>query len=175
MKLNQEYSKTFLSINTEIEDNIFDELVKVLDYNCAVIDIYISSYGGSMFEVDKLIHLVESNFEIINVYATGIIASAGFYLFFKINANERKLIGKTTGIYHKGKWEHTSVLGGDEDALYENKKLHMDQLNSDMEQWCRDCLLLTEEELDTMFVQNKDQFFSHDRLLQLIKNVENES
>lgn len=171
MKLKDEYSKTFLSINNEIEEGMFDTVGETLNFDCAIVDVYISSNGGSAFEVDKIIHLLESNFETINIYGTGMLMSGAFKLFFKTKANERKLIGRATGMCHKATWEHLSSLGGDDDAFYEAKKAHLAQLNSDMEIWCREDLKLNKDELDTMFVKGKDQFFSHDRLLEIMKNM----
>lgn len=170
MKVTSEELKTIIFIERDIEEGLAYRIVSEFNWEATEIDVYISSIGGSAFEVDKLIKLIEDNFETINVYACGNLLSAAFYLFFKINAKKRELIGKSLGMFHKSTWDHVTSHGLKR-SPYETAKIsHIKELNDDQKEFCKTVLKFTDKELSLIYDDEEDVYFDNNRLLEFIKN-----
>jgi len=170
MKATSEELKTIIFIEEGIEEGVASKIASEFNWEATEIDVYISSFGGSAFEVDKLIKLIEDNFDTINVYACGNLLSAAFYLFFKINAKKRELIGKTLGMCHKSTWEHLTYHGLRKNSYETAKISFIKEFNDEQRNFYKTVLKFTDKELSLIYDDEEDVYFDNNRLLEFIKN-----
>lgn len=174
MKESSEELKTIIFIDGDIEEGLAGRIASEFNWEASEVDVYISSYGGSAFEVDKITHLIEDNFETINVYACGNLLSAGFYLFFRLKAKKRKLIGKTVGMFHKSTWDHLTSFGIKKSPYEKAKVDHIEELNEEQRLFCKNILKFTDQELSLIYEEEEDVYFDTKRMNEFIKNRGND-
>ncbi|UUG68098.1 ATP-dependent Clp protease proteolytic subunit [Bacillus phage PK-3] len=85
-----------------IEINRFDErqLEKDKNYVAKPINIYINSIGGSMYDANFLIGVIQTSKTPVHTYAGGKIMSAGLYIF--VAGHKRFTYELSTFMYHDG-------------------------------------------------------------------------
>lgn len=174
MKIDAGRAETIITIDGIIEEGLSERLLSNLNFDANEVDVYITSEGGNLFEIDKIIHILENNFDIINIYGNGKLYSAAFVFFFKLKANKRALIGHTSGMVHKAIWESSISLGLKDAAYIPHITNYMNEMNEKLNYFLTTDVKLNSKELFDIFEKEDDVYFTHERLEELIriKNAE---
>lgn len=119
------------------------------------IQIYIDSYGGSVYQIFGLIALIENSKTPVHTYVTGIAMSAAFLLF--LSGSKRFIYKRSTLMYH----QISNLLYGKVKDMEDDLKETL-RLQKEMDEFILDRTCITQEELQLNFKSKSDWIFTID-------------
>lgn len=138
-----------------LEINESDDTIKKVSriqgfkYKPKPINIYIDSYGGSVYQIFGLISLIENSKTTVYTYVTGTAQSAAFLLF--LSGGKRFIYSMSTLMYHQISNFSYGKVKDMEDDLKETLRLQ-----KQMDDYVMNRTKITREELDINFKTKTD-------------------
>ena len=112
--------KKIISINNS--DDVLEKEISIhgLKYERKPINLYIDSFGGSIYQCLGLISIMDKSKTKINTICTGVAMSAGFIIL--ISGHKRFCYEKSTLMYHQGSTFILGTFKEIEECVEENKR-----------------------------------------------------
>lgn len=140
-----------------MEDDEKEEREK--DFKRKPIKIYISSYGGSVYDMWMLIDTICASKTPVYTYCVGYAMSAAFQVF--LSGHKRFIGPHATLMYH----QIYCWRSGKYQDLVDDRE-HTDLLNSQIEKYVIKCSKLTQEDLDSIREKKQDTYFTAEEAIE---------
>ena len=160
--------KTFYNI--EIDENLTKEISECIsnkDYDKVV--IYLSSFGGSEWDAQVIIDMINENKDKVEVIGYGKLLSAAFLIFMDIKCKKR-ILDNSYGMFHQGNWSTDIRYNGNPSSDF--YKFRVKQTKSKIYPYYVDKCKewgFNEQELKK-YKKGEDVYFSYERFKELINH-----
>jgi len=130
-------SESIIAINRQDEE----KLEKHFDYIVKPINLIINTYGGSLYDANMLIGIIETSKTPVHTYCYGKAMSAGFYIF--ASGHKRFATPLATFMYHDGSvGMHNTIEGLKHDVK------HMENLRDNYDNYILSRTMIPKQLMD---------------------------